>query len=49
MEDLYLIGIVHQRGLKSIRELNATHLPLLRKLWFDGTKAISGTSSTLLA
>jgi len=41
MEDLYLIGIVHEKNLKSIRSLRKHHLPLLKKLWRDGTDAIS--------
>ncbi|TRY73879.1 hypothetical protein TCAL_15740 [Tigriopus californicus] len=40
MEDLYVLGIVHSRKLKSLRTLNQSHLPLLKKLWLDGTKAI---------
>jgi hypothetical protein len=40
-DDLYLIGIVHKKGVQSIRSLRHHHLPLLRKLWLDGTKAIA--------
>ena len=42
VEDLYLIAIVHNRKIKSIRDLNCRHLPLLKKIWEDGTKAIKG-------
>ena len=40
VDDLYLVGLVHTRKLKSLRDLNHRHLPLLRKLLFDGSKAI---------
>ena len=43
IEDLYLLAIVQRRNLKSIRDLNHRHLPLLEKLWKDGTRAIQGT------
>ena len=42
IEDLYLLAIVQRRNLKSIRDLNHRHLPLLEKLWKDGTRAIQG-------
>ncbi|XP_067647807.1 m7GpppX diphosphatase [Eurosta solidaginis] len=32
LETLYLLAIVHKRDIKSLRDLNANHLPLLRKL-----------------
>ena len=32
IEDLYLIGIIHRRGVKSVRELTAEHLPLLKNI-----------------
>ncbi|XP_056456460.1 m7GpppX diphosphatase [Gadus chalcogrammus] len=38
--DLYLIAIVHQRDLKSIRELTADHLPLLQNICTKGKEAI---------
>ena len=34
------MAIVHNRSLKSIRDLNHRHLPLLKKIWNDCTKAI---------
>ncbi|XP_054752488.2 m7GpppX diphosphatase-like isoform X1 [Lytechinus pictus] len=30
--NLYLIVIIHQRGIKSLRDLTASHLPLLRNI-----------------
>ena len=42
VEDLYLLAIVHQRDIKSIRDLNHRHLPLLKKMMIDGTKSIQG-------
>ena len=32
VENLYCLAIVHKFGIKSIRDLNSKHLPLLRKL-----------------
>lgn len=40
IEDLYLLVIIHNRKIKSIRDLNHRHLPLLRKIWKDSCKAI---------
>ena len=37
MENLYLIAICHQRGIKSLRDLTATHLPLLKNILAKGT------------
>ncbi|CAK1549115.1 unnamed protein product [Leptosia nina] len=39
-ETLYLLAIVRQRGIKSIRDLNEEHLPLLKRIRGEGTKAI---------
>jgi len=39
-EDLYLIAIVHCRDIKSIRDLNAQHLPLLKNVSRKGLEAI---------
>ena len=36
IEDLYLIGIAHCRDIKSIRDLNAKHLPLLKNILNKG-------------
>ncbi|KAH8312380.1 hypothetical protein KR044_010463 [Drosophila immigrans] len=40
VENLYLIGIVRNRGIKSLRDLNASHLPLLRHLRQSAEQAI---------
>ncbi|SPP83154.1 m7GpppX diphosphatase [Drosophila guanche] len=32
VENLYLLGIVHKHDIKSIRDLNGSHLPLLRNI-----------------
>ena len=40
VEDLYLVAIVHTRSIRSIRDLRAQHLPLLRNLWHQGCAAI---------
>ena len=32
VENLYLIAICHQRGIKSLRDLTEEHLPLLQNL-----------------
>ena len=37
VEDLYLVAIVHKHGLKSLRDLTADHLPLLRNILDKGT------------
>lgn len=39
-ETLYLIAIAHRHGIKSIRDLRAEHLPLLRNIRDRGTAAI---------
>lgn len=36
VEELYLTAICHARNLKSIRDLNASHLPLLKKILEKG-------------
>ncbi|KAM3867231.1 m7GpppX diphosphatase [Diretmus argenteus] len=40
MDDLYLIAIVHQRNIKSLRDLTSEHLPLLENIWKKGKEAI---------
>ncbi|KAE8592037.1 hypothetical protein XENTR_v10018632 [Xenopus tropicalis] len=40
VEDLYLIAICHQRGIRSLRDLNADHLPLLMNILEEGKEAI---------
>ncbi|XP_068624394.1 m7GpppX diphosphatase [Battus philenor] len=39
-ETLYLLAIVRQRGIKSLRDLNESHLPLLKRVRDEGKKAI---------
>ncbi|XP_026764908.2 m7GpppX diphosphatase [Galleria mellonella] len=39
-ETLYLLAIVRQRGIKSLRDLNESHLPLLRRVQEEGKKKI---------
>jgi len=38
--DLYCSAIIRQRGIKSIRDLRANHLPLLRNILEKGSQAI---------
>ncbi|XP_028315644.1 m7GpppX diphosphatase [Gouania willdenowi] len=38
--NLYLIAIVHQRGIKSLRDLTEEHLPLLQNILKKGKEAI---------
>ncbi|XP_058461501.1 m7GpppX diphosphatase [Malaya genurostris] len=40
LEQLYLLAIVRQRGIKSLRDLNASHLPLLKNIRDRGIEAI---------
>ncbi|XP_037077165.1 LOW QUALITY PROTEIN: m7GpppX diphosphatase-like [Pollicipes pollicipes] len=40
LETLYLVAIVRRRDLRSLRDLRAEHLPLLRNIWTKGTEAI---------
>ncbi|KAM7138089.1 m7GpppX diphosphatase [Macrochelys suwanniensis] len=40
LDDLYLIAICHRRGIKSLRDLTAEHLPLLRNILQEGKDAI---------
>lgn len=35
-ETLYLLAIVRQRGILSLRELNGDHLPLLKRIRDEG-------------
>ncbi|KAM3968590.1 decapping enzyme, scavenger [Aphomia sociella] len=39
-ETLYLLAIVRQKGIKSLRDLNDSHLPLLRRIRDEGKKKI---------
>ena len=38
--DLYCLAIVHQRGLKSLRDLRGEHLPLLRNIRHQAVAAV---------
>lgn len=40
LDDLYLIAICHRRGIRSLRDLTAEHLPLLRNILREGQEAI---------
>lgn len=40
VDDLYLIAISHQRGIKSLRDLTSEHIPLLLNIFQKGTEAI---------
>lgn len=40
VETLYLLAITHQRKIKSLRDLNASHIPLLKNIREAGIKAI---------
>ncbi|EHB01879.1 Scavenger mRNA-decapping enzyme DcpS [Heterocephalus glaber] len=40
LDDLYLIAICHRRGIRSLRDLTAEHLPLLRNILQEGQEAI---------
>ena len=36
LENLYMLAVVRKRGLLSLRELNAAHLPLLKNVLHKG-------------
>ncbi len=36
LENLYMLAVVRKRGILSLRELNAAHLPLLRNVLHKG-------------
>jgi len=40
VEDLYCLAIIHKRGIKSIRDLNTTHLPMLKNILSGSMTAI---------
>ncbi|RWS27740.1 m7GpppX diphosphatase-like protein [Leptotrombidium deliense] len=40
LSDLYLVAICHKRDIKSLRDLNGQHLPLLKNIKEKGKKAI---------
>lgn len=41
VENLYVLAIPHKHDIKSLRDLNASHLPLLRNIRKRATEAIS--------
>ncbi|XP_017278595.1 m7GpppX diphosphatase [Kryptolebias marmoratus] len=40
VDDLYLIAVAHQRGIKSLRDVTSEHLPLLQNILQKGKEAI---------
>lgn len=36
VDDLYLIAIVNQRNIRSLRDLRSTHIPLLKNIYKKG-------------
>lgn len=40
MENMYLVAICHARGIKSLRDLNQSHLPLLKNILIKGQVTI---------
>ncbi|PFX24599.1 m7GpppX diphosphatase-like [Stylophora pistillata] len=40
IENLYLVAISHRRGIKSLRDLDSSHLPLLKNILSKGQEAI---------
>lgn len=40
LSNLYLVAIVHKKGIKSIRDLTIDHIPLLQNILVRGTEAI---------
>jgi len=40
LENLYLVAIVFQRDIKSIRDLTQHHLPLLENIWVKGSVSV---------
>ncbi|XP_071314309.1 m7GpppX diphosphatase [Trachinotus anak] len=40
VDDLYLIAIVHQRDIRSLRDLTSEHIPLLQNIFQKGKEAI---------
>ena len=41
VEDLYLVAIVNRHGIRSLRDLNSTHLPLLNNIRDKGLVRIT--------
>lgn len=44
-ETLYLLAIVRQRGIKSLRDLDESHLPLLRRIRDEGKVRLSSKNN----
>lgn len=44
LDDLYLIAICHRRGIRSLRDLTAEHLPLLRNILREGQVSCPGNT-----
>ncbi|XP_037636973.1 m7GpppX diphosphatase [Sebastes umbrosus] len=40
VDDLYLIAIIHQRDIRSLRDLTSEHLPLLQNVFQKGKEAV---------
>ena len=40
LENMYLIVICHAHGIKSLRDLNRSHLPLLKNILLKGQVSI---------
>ena len=40
LENLYLLGIVHQKSIESLRSLNGSHIPLLESIQEKAYQAI---------
>jgi Uncharacterized conserved protein len=40
VEDLYLLAIVRKSGIKSLRDLNSCHLPLLKNIRDKGIVSV---------
>ena len=41
LENMYLVAICHKRALKSLRDLDGSHLPLLKNILTKGTVRIA--------
>lgn len=41
IENMYLVAICHTRGIKSLRDLNQSHLPLLKNILVKGEVRIT--------
>lgn len=49
INNLYLVAIVHEKGIKSLRDLTAEHIPLLQKVLTEGSVSTRTThASTFL-